>query len=235
MGWVLVGQVAPKSTGPGGSGGFSDSATFTMDYSLTELLPSLSDIYAFDSDANYSEPLATPGETLSFDAVLAEMLSSPNESRDSLIQRYASATATSGSTAPTNPANAVGPPNGTYAQCKVTGLASGTSTLALSIVAPMSEIQPGSSPTLQVYYQITTLLGDQITCTAAYRQMGQSSDTVVTMPITGNYFTVPHPVALVNINPQFPVVCTFTHATASPATSGYIRVDAMLIETLGAL
>ena len=223
-------------SGSGGSGGWTDEYAFAVGLGVADTMAAPTDTYAAFADATYADTNATPTEALQVEAIgPADTNATPTDAKTSLIVRYATTSTTGGTTVPTNPTNAHGANNGTVATCKAGGVANGTSILGVTIATPMSEIPAGSTRTFRAYYAFTAGTGDTCTASLAYRQVGGAADTVVALPATGNFLTTGTPLTLTNINPAVSAVVTFTHTASAPATGGQVTVDAVGIETTGAL
>lgn len=234
MAWVVVGRVVPQ--GAGGGPAIVDSVGFAMEYAVTDVMAIPTDSYAMAIVADYADQMAVPVEALTFAlSGFDDVMAIPTDSRDSLLIRWATTTLSGGTTVPTNPADALGMVNGIKATCKAGGLANGTSTLGVNIVAPMPEIASGASRTFRAYYAIVPGTGDGFSANVVYRQVGQGVDTTVNLPVTGDYLISGYVVTLTNINPAFPIVGNFLHSATVPSTGGSLLVDAIGVETPGAL
>lgn len=219
----------------GGSGGWADAVAVALELGVGDTLATPSDAAALHAEMTQADTLATPTEAVEFGlSGYADSLATPTDARDSLLTRWATSNTTSG-TAPVNPTNAQGQANGTTATVKAGGIANGTSTLVLTIAAPMAEILSGATRTLRAYYSIAAGATDTFTATVSYRQVGNGSNTTAALPATGNFLASGTTVSLTNIDPSVSVTVTFTHAAVTPATGGQINVDAVGIETTGAL
>ena len=232
MGWNLLGTIPGA---PGTGGGWEDAYAFALELGVADTLAAAADAHALHIEAGHADTLATPTEALEFGlSGYADTLATVTEARESLLVRWATTNSTSG-TAPTSPTNAQGQANGTTATVKAGGLANGTSTLNLTIAAPMGEIAAGATRTLRAYYSIAAGVADTFTCTVSYRQQGQGANTTLNLPATGDYLAAGTPLALTNIDPSVSATATFTHAAPVPSAGGQINVDAVGIETTGAL
>lgn len=228
--------VTGGSSGGGGTGGWTDTVAIEVNLGVSDTLASPTDAHSIEAFMTQADTLATPTEAVEFGlSGYADTLATPTDARDSLITRWATTQTTGGTTAPTNPGNATGQANGTTATVKAGGVASGTSILNLTIATPMPEIPSGATRTLRAYYSVAPGVTDTFTITASYRQVGSGSNTTVTLPNTGNHLTAGTTVTLTNIDPSVSVVVTFNHSATTPATGGQINVDAVGIETTGAL
>lgn len=220
--------------------GQAESVTLVLkDGELAETLAAQSeDTTIVLSGADLQDAIAGQTEAVTIVAsgvgVNDDTLGTQGDSRESTVTRWATTNSTAG-TAPTNPTNAQGVNNGTTAGVKAGGLINGTSTLNLNIVQPLAGAPAGSSPVLNSYYSVTPGVGDTFAVSVSYRQQGQGTNTVLTLPATGNFLTVPQQTTLTNIDPTVNVVVTFTHAATPPALGGNIAVDAVGLVSTGVL
>lgn len=234
MPWVVVGTIDYSSSGGGSGAMFTDAVAFEIGYGIAETLSTPSDAATFDIASSYGDQLALPLDMLEFAVIYADSVGTPTDSRGSVITRWASSNTTSG-TAPTNPTNAQGEKNGTVATCKTGGVAAGTSGLVLTIATPMAEISSGSTRTFYAYYAFNAGTADTCAASVSYRQVGQGANTTITLPATGNFLTTPTSASLTNIDPTFPITASFLHSATVVATGGSVTVDAVGVETTGAL
>lgn len=230
-----------KKVVQGGGGNIPAGAAVLTDSLAVEIIVADSnaaptDSFTFDIDTTLTDTNAALADALTIGiGLLADSNPTPSEALQSLLTRWVTATATSGTTAPTNPANAQGQNNGTVATCKVGGLTAGTSVLTCTIATPMPEIAPGSTRTLVAYYAFNAGVGDSCSAVVSYRQVGQGSNTTVNLPATGNFLTTPATASLTNIDPSQPITITYTHSATVPATGGSVTVDATGIQTSGVI
>jgi hypothetical protein len=230
-----VGTLPPPSTGGGGSGGWSDAYAFALEASVADTM-TLADVHSISAEAAYAEANAPLSELLQFGlSGYGEVQPVHTEARSSLATRWAT-THNSTGTGPSSAQNAYGEQNGTVATVKAGGLTNGSSLMNLIIQAPMSEITPGSTPTLYAWYANNpgSTGTDSRAVRLTYRQVGQGSDTTVTMS-SDLGFVAPGLHALPNIDPAFPVTVTFHHTAGLPSTGGSITVDAVGIQTTGVI
>lgn len=219
---------------PAGAAVLTDAASF--EFIFPEPNAGQTDVATFEIEAQYSDSNAGQTDAASFGIEgFADTVAGQSEARESLVTRWVTVTATSGTTAPTNPANAQGSNNGTVATCKVGGLAAGTSILTCTIATPMPEITSGSNRTLFAYYAFNAGVADTASAVVSYRQVGQGSNTTANLPATGNFLTNPATLSLTNIDPSVAITITYTHNATVPATGGSVTVDATGIQTSGVL
>ena len=229
---VLVQNNPP---GGGGAGGWSDGFGFALELGVADTVAAQAEALDMFADALFGDTNLARTDAVEFGfSGFDEVNPARTETYGSLLTRWATTNTTAG-TAPVNPTNAQGSKDGTTATVKAGGLANGTSTINLTIVAPLPGTPSGSTPTLRAYYSITAGVTDTFTCTVSYRQVGQGTNTTLNLPVTGNYLAAGTTLALTNIDPTFTVTATFTHAATTPATGGNIAVDAVGVETTGAL
>lgn len=221
---------------PAGAAVMTDSVAFFAELGVSDTVPAQQEAVNFDINLSLSDTQAGQAESATFGfSGFVDANAGQAEARQSLMTRWVTVTATSGSTAPTNPANAQGQNNGTVATCKAGGLAAGTSTLTCTIAAPFAEIPSGQTRTLVAYYNFAAGTADSITAQVSYRQAGQGANTTVNLPATGNFLTTPATATLTNIDPSQNVVITYTHSATVPATGGSLTVDATGIQTTGVI
>lgn len=219
---------------PAGAAVLTDAVSFELLF--PDSVAGQTDVATFAIEASYSDSNAVQTDTATFGIEgYADTVAGQTEARQSVLDRWVTTTATSGTTAPTNPTNAQGQNNGTVATCKAGGLANGTSILTCTIAPPMPEITSGSTRTLFAYYAFNAGVSDSCAAVVSYRQVGQGSNTTVNLPSTGNFLTTPTSISLTNIDPSVSITITYTHTAAVPATGGSVTVDATGIQTTGVL
>lgn len=219
---------------PAGAAVLTDAIAFEIIVADSNATPV--DALGFEIETALQDTNAALADALTIGiGLLAESNPAPSETLQSLLTRWVTVTATSGTTAPTNPANAQGQNNGTVATCKVGGLIAGTSILTCTIATPMPEIAAGSSRTLVAYYAFNAGVADSMTAVVSYRQVGRGTNTTINLPSTGNFLTTPATANLTNIDPSVAITITYTHSATVPATGGSVTVDATGIQTSGVI
>lgn len=219
---------------PAGAAVMSDDFSVEFNVAAPDVIPAQIDIATFGIEVAFSDIVAGQVETAEFGVSgFTDTVGVQGDNQTTLATRWATAVATGGTTAPTNPTNALGENNGTVATCKAGGLANGTSILTLTIAAPLTGA--GANPTFTAYYQDTlTATIDSAVQTVSYRQIGQGSNTVINMTL-GGYLTTPYTLTLTNIDASFSVIVSFNHLSTTPAAGGSIVVDAVGIQSTGVL
>lgn len=222
---------------PAGAAVMSDSLVMAAVAEIADSNASQTDAAFFAITDAESETIAAQVEALTVSASgsgLSEAVDGQSESVASTLVRWATSNTTAG-TAPTNPANAEGSNDGTVAQVKAGGITNGTSTLTLTIAAPLTGVTAGASVQIRAYYAITAGVTETFTVQIRYRQVGFGADTVVALPVTGNYLANGTSWTVGNVDPAFPVTATFTHTAVTPAAGGNIQVDAVGVQSTGVL
>jgi hypothetical protein len=229
-------QTQRKVTGgiPAGAAVMSDGVSAEAGLAANDTQAAQTETNAFFLDVNYADTNAGQEEAVEtgFSGYL-DTSAAQSEARQSTLTRWATIAVTSGTTAPTNPNNALAENDGLFATCKAGGVSNGKSGLTLTIVSPLTGC--GDAPTFLAYYLDTLTPGvDSASQRISYRQIGQGSDTFINTPV-GNFSVTPFSVVLTNIDLAFDITVGFQHSSNTPALGGSITVDAVGISSQGVL
>lgn len=236
---LVDGRIREVYAGTGGGGDIppgaavmSDSIAFFAELSLSDSTATQNDAATFFLDALYTDTTQTPTDAVLFNiSGYNDTNDGHTEARTTLLTRWATTNSVVGGV--TNPTNAHGSNNGTVATVKSGGTITGTiSTINLNIVAPLAGA--GASPLFKAWYNNIAGVADTFVNQVSYRQIGQGTNTILTLP-TGNFLTTPHSVTLTNIDQSVTITATFSHTAAVAATGGSTTVDAVGIESSGVL